>query len=56
MNPNIVYLRGSDFGQRGPDADQRRYDSAALWTHIYEVLREAGFTDDNRSNSRSTGR
>jgi crotonobetainyl-CoA:carnitine CoA-transferase CaiB-like acyl-CoA transferase len=31
INPNIVYVRGSGFGQRGPDADKGGYDSTAFW-------------------------
>ncbi len=31
INPEIVYVRGSGFGQRGPDADKGGYDSTAFW-------------------------
>jgi len=31
MNPEIVYVRGSGFGQRGPDAEKGGYDSTAFW-------------------------
>lgn len=31
INPHIVYVRGSGFGQRGPDADKGGYDSTAFW-------------------------
>lgn len=31
INPDIVYVRGSGFGQRGPDADKGGYDSTAFW-------------------------
>jgi crotonobetainyl-CoA:carnitine CoA-transferase CaiB-like acyl-CoA transferase len=31
INPDIVYVRGSGFGQRGPEADKGGYDSTAFW-------------------------
>ena len=30
-NPNIVYVRGTGQGERGPDADKGSYDSLAFW-------------------------
>jgi crotonobetainyl-CoA:carnitine CoA-transferase CaiB-like acyl-CoA transferase len=30
-NPNIIYVRGSGQGERGPDADKGSYDSLAFW-------------------------
>ena len=30
-NPDIVYVRGTGQGERGPDADQGSYDSLAFW-------------------------
>ncbi|OBI23479.1 CaiB/BaiF CoA-transferase family protein [Mycobacterium sp. E2238] len=30
-NPNIVYVRGSGFGSRGPDADRGGYDVLGYW-------------------------
>jgi crotonobetainyl-CoA:carnitine CoA-transferase CaiB-like acyl-CoA transferase len=30
-NPNIVYVRGSGYGQRGPDADHGGYDILGYW-------------------------
>ena len=30
-NPNIIYVRGSGQGERGPDADRGSYDSLAYW-------------------------
>jgi crotonobetainyl-CoA:carnitine CoA-transferase CaiB-like acyl-CoA transferase len=30
-NPNIIYVRGSGQGERGPDADKGSYDSLAYW-------------------------
>ena len=31
INPDIIYVRGSGFGQRGPEADKGGYDSTAFW-------------------------
>jgi crotonobetainyl-CoA:carnitine CoA-transferase CaiB-like acyl-CoA transferase len=31
INPDIIYVRGSGFGSRGPDADKGGYDSTAYW-------------------------
>lgn len=31
INPQIVYVRGSGYGPRGPDAQQGGYDSASWW-------------------------
>ncbi|WP_165966593.1 CoA transferase [Actinomadura sp. 7K507] len=31
INPDIVYVRGSGFGQRGDEADKGGYDSTAFW-------------------------
>lgn len=31
INPDIIYVRGSGFGQRGPDAEKGGYDSTAFW-------------------------
>jgi crotonobetainyl-CoA:carnitine CoA-transferase CaiB-like acyl-CoA transferase len=30
-NPNIIYVRGTGQGERGPDADQGSYDHLAYW-------------------------
>jgi len=30
-NPNIIYVRGSGQGERGPDAERGSYDSLAYW-------------------------
>jgi crotonobetainyl-CoA:carnitine CoA-transferase CaiB-like acyl-CoA transferase len=37
-NPNIVYVRGSGYGARGPDRQRGGYDAAAYWSR-------AGFGD-----------
>jgi crotonobetainyl-CoA:carnitine CoA-transferase CaiB-like acyl-CoA transferase len=31
VNPDIVYVRGSGFGQRGPEGTKGGYDSTAFW-------------------------
>jgi len=31
VNPGIIYVRGTAFGARGPDADRGGYDSTAFW-------------------------
>jgi crotonobetainyl-CoA:carnitine CoA-transferase CaiB-like acyl-CoA transferase len=31
QNPNIIYVRGTGQGERGPDADRGSYDSLAYW-------------------------
>jgi crotonobetainyl-CoA:carnitine CoA-transferase CaiB-like acyl-CoA transferase len=31
INPGIIYVRGSGFGARGPEADKGGYDSTAFW-------------------------
>lgn len=33
-NPDIVYVRGSGYGQRGPDAERGGYDAAAYWSRV----------------------
>jgi crotonobetainyl-CoA:carnitine CoA-transferase CaiB-like acyl-CoA transferase len=31
VNPDIIYVRGSGFGARGPEADKGGYDMSAFW-------------------------
>ena len=31
VNPNIIYVRGSGHGQRGPDAEKGGYDGSTFW-------------------------
>lgn len=31
INPDIIYVRGSGFGQRGPEREKGGYDSTAFW-------------------------
>ena len=33
-NPDIVYVRGSGYGARGPDAERGGYDAAAYWSRV----------------------
>lgn len=37
-NPNIVYVRGTGQGERGPDADKGSYDSLAFWARAGAAL------------------
>jgi crotonobetainyl-CoA:carnitine CoA-transferase CaiB-like acyl-CoA transferase len=32
INPDIIYVRGSGFGGRGPDAEKGGYDATAFWS------------------------
>lgn len=43
-NPNIIYVRGSGYGVRGPDAERGGYDAAAYWARggFGEVFTPAG--------------
>ncbi|ORW01197.1 CaiB/BaiF CoA transferase family protein [Mycobacterium kyorinense] len=44
VNPNIVYVRGSGHGPKGPDADKPGYDGVSYWSRggIAAVLTEDG--------------
>jgi crotonobetainyl-CoA:carnitine CoA-transferase CaiB-like acyl-CoA transferase len=33
-NPNIIYVRGSGHGQRGPDAEKGGYDGSTFWCRM----------------------
>jgi crotonobetainyl-CoA:carnitine CoA-transferase CaiB-like acyl-CoA transferase len=37
-NPDIVYVRGSGYGVRGPDIDQGGYDALAYWARAGNAL------------------
>jgi crotonobetainyl-CoA:carnitine CoA-transferase CaiB-like acyl-CoA transferase len=37
-NPNIIYVRGTGQGERGPDADKGSYDSLAFWARAGVAL------------------
>ena len=41
-NPDIIYVRGTGQGERGPDADKGSYDSLAFWARagIADLLKE----------------
>ncbi|MBW8783425.1 MAG: CoA transferase [Novosphingobium sp.] len=43
-NPAIIYVRGSGYGVRGPDAERGGYDAAAYWSRVGfgEVLTPPG--------------
>ena len=34
INPNIIYVRGSGHGQRGPEADRPGYDGSTFWSRM----------------------
>jgi crotonobetainyl-CoA:carnitine CoA-transferase CaiB-like acyl-CoA transferase len=34
VNPNIIYVRGSGHGQRGPDAEKGGYDGSTFWCRM----------------------
>ena len=44
VNPGIIYVRGTAFGARGPDAGRGGYDSTAFWARggTADSLTEAG--------------
>lgn len=33
-NPNVIYVRGSSHGQRGPDAEKGGYDGSTFWCRM----------------------
>jgi crotonobetainyl-CoA:carnitine CoA-transferase CaiB-like acyl-CoA transferase len=37
-NPNIIYVRGTGQGERGPDADKGSYDALAFWARASHAL------------------
>ena len=32
-NPDIIYARGSAYGDKGPDRDRGGFDATAFWIH-----------------------
>jgi len=34
VNPNVIYVRGSGHGQRGPDADKPGFDGSTFWSRM----------------------
>jgi crotonobetainyl-CoA:carnitine CoA-transferase CaiB-like acyl-CoA transferase len=33
VNPNVIYARGSGYGDKGPDRERGGYDATAFWIH-----------------------
>jgi crotonobetainyl-CoA:carnitine CoA-transferase CaiB-like acyl-CoA transferase len=43
VNPNIIYVRGSGQGTRGPEADRPGYDACSFWArNVADVITPAG--------------
>jgi crotonobetainyl-CoA:carnitine CoA-transferase CaiB-like acyl-CoA transferase len=38
INPDIIYVRGSGFGNNGPDSEKGGYDSTAFWARAGSAL------------------
>jgi crotonobetainyl-CoA:carnitine CoA-transferase CaiB-like acyl-CoA transferase len=38
VNPNIIYVRGSAHGPRGPDADKGGYDGSTFWSRAGSAM------------------
>ncbi len=66
-NPSVIYVRGTAFGPRGPDAGRGGYDSGAFWArtgmqHLFPQARSPGdghrpaFRRDHLILSARTGR
>jgi len=59
-NPNIIYVRGTGQGERGPDADKGSYDSLAFWARAgiaigakrpeYDLIPVGRSRDDSQAN------
>ena len=45
-NPDIIYVRGTGQGERGPDADKGSYDSLAYWARAGVAMGLKAETDD----------
>ncbi|MGV0791403.1 CaiB/BaiF CoA transferase family protein [Mycolicibacterium sp. XJ1819] len=45
INPDIIYVRGSGFGGRGPDSDKGGYDQTAFWSRAGSAEGLLGPTD-----------
>ncbi len=50
-NPNIVYVRGTGYGNRGPDTDAGGYDSLGFWARSGSRTRSRRPTCRSRSTS-----
>jgi crotonobetainyl-CoA:carnitine CoA-transferase CaiB-like acyl-CoA transferase len=46
-NPNIIYVRGTGQGERGPDADKGSYDSLAYWNRAGVAMGQKYADDDH---------
>jgi len=49
-NPNMIYVRGTGQGHRGPDADKGSYDSLAYWARAGIAYGQKRPEDDNVTN------
>jgi crotonobetainyl-CoA:carnitine CoA-transferase CaiB-like acyl-CoA transferase len=47
VNPNVIYVRGSGHGTKGPDADKPGYDGVSYWSRggVGSALTPANMTD-----------
>jgi crotonobetainyl-CoA:carnitine CoA-transferase CaiB-like acyl-CoA transferase len=45
-NPDIIYVRGTGQGERGPDADKGSYDSLAYWNRAGAAMGQKQATDE----------
>ena len=54
-NPNIIYVRGSGQGNRGPDADKGSYDSLAYWARAGIAVRPEAAGGHRRHQSAGAG-
>jgi crotonobetainyl-CoA:carnitine CoA-transferase CaiB-like acyl-CoA transferase len=45
-NPDIIYVRGTGQGERGPDADKGSYDSLAYWNRAGVAMGQKQADDD----------
>ena len=54
-NPNIIYVRGTGQGERGPDADAGSYDSLAYWCRAGIAMGMKQADDDVRADAARTG-
>jgi crotonobetainyl-CoA:carnitine CoA-transferase CaiB-like acyl-CoA transferase len=46
-NPNIIYVRGTGQGERGPDADKGSYDSLAYWNRAGVAMGQKQADEDH---------
>jgi crotonobetainyl-CoA:carnitine CoA-transferase CaiB-like acyl-CoA transferase len=46
-NPDIIYVRGTGQGERGPDADKGSYDSLAYWNRAGVAMGQKYADDDH---------